>query len=428
MPLFTITTPSLEKDSKGNNCLARTGIIQTKHGSIKTPAFIPVATKASVKAMSMEHMHDMDTEILMCNTYHLFLKPGEELIAKHGGLHKFMNWNKPIITDSGGFQVFSLGFGLLHKANKISSRLSEDEIDRLEKIEEKQKKNSMLVKINENSVKFRSIYDGTWKELNPEISIGIQHKLGADLIIAFDECTSPLHKYDYVKESLARTHRWAERCLEYHKKHVSHSFDKFYNSPNQFLLGVVQGGNFEDLRKESAEFFASRDFDAYALGGFFGEDKTEMYKHVRLVDEILPAGKFRHLLGIGTAEDIFLAVEQGIDTFDCNSATRVARAGYIYIQPESGGNIKNKFRYRLTTKKYEDDNTPLDENCDCWVCKNYTKSYIRHLLDAKEYTGYTLASYHNVYFFLKLMEKIRNAIDGGRFEELKKRWLGKDSN
>ncbi len=414
MPLFTIS-------HKSSDCKARTGIIQTKHGSIKTPAFIPVATKASVKAMTMEQMDELGAEILMCNTYHLFLKPGEELIAKSGGLHKFMNWQKPIITDSGGFQVFSLGFGLLHKANKISSRLSEDEISRLEDIDAKQKIKTMLVKINDDAVKFRSIYDGTWKELNPEISIGIQHKLGADLIIAFDECTSPLHDYDYVKESLARTHRWAERCLDYHKKNVSRSSD---NSPNQFLLGVIQGGNFEDLRKESAEFFASKEFDAYALGGFFGEDKKEMYKHVGLVDDILPESKFRHLLGIGTAEDIFLAVEQGIDTFDCNSPTRVARAGYIYIQPESGGTVKNKFRYRLTTKKYEEDNTPLDENCDCWVCKTYTKSYIRHLLDANEYTGYTLASYHNVYFFIKLMEKIRKAIEEDRFEELKKEWLG----
>jgi queuine tRNA-ribosyltransferase len=418
--LFTI------KNKQGK---ARTGIIETKHGSIQTPAFMPVATKATAKALTQEQMGQVGSQILMCNTYHLFLKPGEKLIEKFGGLHKFMNWDKPIITDSGGFQVFSLGYGLVHKANKIKSRLSEEEQKSIEKLEsgsedgngikEKNKVN-MLAKIKGDKVTFRSVYDNSVQELTPEKSIAIQHKLGSDLIIAFDECTSPLHDYDYVKTSLARTHKWAEMCLAYHKANVSHSD----NSPNQFLLGVIQGGNFADLRKESAKFFADKDFDAYALGGFFGESKKDMYKLVGEVDEILPENKFRHLLGIGTAEDILLAVEQGIDTFDCNSATRVARAGYIYILPESGGTVENKFRYRLLGKDYEEDPKPLDENCDCWVCKNYTRAFIRHLLKANEYTGYTLTSYHNIYFFIKLMEKIRNSIDDGKFDELKKEWLG----
>ena len=411
--LFTIK-------SKQNK--ARTGVITTKHGNIQTPAFIPVATKATVKALTQEQINELGSQILMCNTYHLFLKPGEKLIEKFGGLHKFMNWNKPIITDSGGFQVFSLGYGLVHKANKIKSRLSEEEQKSIEqnalRVKEENKE-VMLAKIKGDKVTFRSVYDNSIQELTPEKSIAIQHKLGSDLIIAFDECTSPLHDYDYVKTSLARTHKWAEMCLKYHQENVSHSD----NSPNQFLLGVIQGGNFQDLRKESAQFFAERDFDAYALGGFFGESKEDMYKLVGEVDEILPENKFRHLLGIGTAEDILLAVEQGIDTFDCNSATRVARAGYIYILPNSGGTVENKFRFRLIGKDFEDDKQPLDPNCDCWVCKNYSRAFVRHLLKTNEYTGYTLASFHNIYFFIKLMEKIRKAIDDGKFEELKKEWL-----
>jgi len=411
---------------------ARTGVITTKHGSIETPAFMPVATKATAKALTQEQMNELGSQILMCNTYHLFLKPGEELIAKFGGLHKFMNWNKPIITDSGGFQVFSLGYGLVHKANKIKSRLNEEEIKGLEKVEKdikEENKEKMLAKIKGDTVTFRSIYDNSVQELTPEKSIAIQHKLGSDFIIAFDECTSPLHDYEYVKESLERTHRWADMCLNYHKKNVKKSlWDALENEtseekPNQFLLGVIQGGNFQDLRKESAQFFAERDFDAYALGGFFGESKEDMYKLVGEVDEILPEDKFRHLLGIGTAEDIILAVEQGIDTFDCNSATRIARAGYIHILPQSGGTVENKFRYRITGKEYEDDSKSLDPNCDCWVCKNYTRAFVRHLLKANEYTGYTLASYHNIYFFIKLMEKIRNFINEGKFQELKKQWL-----
>lgn len=450
--LFTIKTTS-------KDCKARTGIITTRHGIIHTPAFIPVATKGSVKAMTMEQLQELDAEILMCNTYHLFLKPGEELISKLGGLHKFMNWNKPIITDSGGFQVFSLGYGLVHRANKIKSKLSEDEITHLERIDKTTKeenKEMMLAKISGDTVKFRSVYDTSWQEFTPEKSIAIQHKLGGDLIIAFDECTSPLHDYDYVKESLARTHKWAEMCLAYHKKNVKkgEKLEKekklervrkeergekgekeekeekekkegsWEGKPNQFLLGVVQGGNFNDLRKESAVFFANKEFDAYALGGFFGEDKQEMYKLVGIVDEILPENKFRHLLGIGTPEDIILGVEQGIDTFDCNSATRIARVGYIYILPESDGNVENKFRYRLTNAEFEDDKMPLDKNCECWVCRNYTRAYVRHLLKAQEYTGYTLASYHNVYFFINLMKRIRKAIDDDKFLEMKKKWLG----
>jgi len=424
--LFTI------KSKQGK---ARTGVITTKHGNIQTPAFMPVATKATAKALTQEQMEQLGSQILMCNTYHLFLKPGEELIDKFEGLHKFMNWNKPIITDSGGFQVFSLGYGLVHKANKIKSRLNEDEIKSLEKLEsgsengngiKEENKEKMLAKIKGDTVTFRSVYDNSVQELTPEKSIEIQHKLGSDLIIAFDECTSPLHDYEYVKTSLARTHRWAEMCLTYHKANVQKSkWDSSENeTPHQFLLGVIQGGNFADLRKESAKFFSKREFDAYALGGFFGESKEDMYKLVGEVDEILPENKFRHLLGIGTAEDILLAVEQGIDTFDCNSATRVARAGYIYITNKSGGTVENKFRYRLLGKEFEDDAKPLDENCDCWVCKTYTRAFIRHLLKANEYTGYTLTSYHNIYFFIKLMENIRKSIDEGKFGELKKEWLG----
>lgn len=440
--MFEIT----HKD-KGSN--ARTGVIKVKHGAINTPCFIPVATKAAVKALDFDAVDELGIPILMCNTYHLFLQPGADVVKKLGGLHRFMNWNKPIITDSGGFQAFSLGYGMEHFANKQGSKLKGMNKKDIEEIREIRRKDiKKMAHISDDKVTFISVYDQTLQELTPEKSIEIQHKLGGDIIIALDECTSPLHDYDYVKQSMERTHRWAKRCLDYHKKYVNNKGDvddneeyandnkeqvndKGYAKQNEknkeipkLLLGVVQGGNFPKLRKESARYISSLDFDGFALGGFFGEDKKQMYELVKEVNKILPENKIRHLLGIGTVEDIFLGVEQGIDMFDCNSATRIARSGYAYILPESGGNAKNKFRIKVTNKEFELSQEPLDKNCSCKVCRKHSRAYIRHLFRANEYLAYTLMSYHNLYFIMKLMEDIRNSIEKGGFLELKSRWIG----
>lgn len=398
------------KDSK-----ARAGLLELKHGVIETPCFIPVATKGAIKALTFEEIEELGIQVLMCNTYHLYLRPGADVVEQLGGLHKFMNWNKPIITDSGGFQAFSLGYGMEHFANKQKVKFGDEE--RLARA----KKVNKLAHVNDEHVTFCSIYDQSVHELTPEKSIELQHKLGGDIIIALDECTSPLHDYDYVKKSLQRTHKWAKRCLDFHKNLMAK--DNSREAFKQAIFGVVQGGNFDDLRVESAKFIASLDFDGYAIGGFFGENKKRMYELVEKVCDLLPEEKVRHLLGIGTVEDLFLGVEKGIDLFDCNSATRIARSGYVFVGPESGGNIKNKFRYNLNRKKFEADEQPLDAECDCKVCRRHTRAYVRHLFRAKEYLAYTLVSYHNLYFMVKLMKDIKESIEKGNFLKLKKKWL-----
>ncbi len=392
----------IKKDRKTK---ARLGIIKVPHGTIKTPSFIPVATKATVKALSKHDLEEINPQILMCNTYHLMLRPGADLIKKFNGLHKFMNWNKPLITDSAGFQAFSLGYGKEHFTGKIGSyfvgrkKLKKEEVEK-------------FALINDDYVSFKSIYDEKIKKLTPEKSIKIQEKLNADIIIALDECTSPFSSYEYTKNSLERTHSWAVRCLKAHKT-------------NQALFGVVQGGEYKDLRQKSAKFISSLDFDGYCIGGSLGKTKKKMHQIIDWCVNLLPENKPRHLLGIGTVEDLFNAIEQGIDMFDCVAPPRLARSGYIYFSYKSGGNIKNKFRYRIKNSKYEKDNKPLDPNCNCKVCKNYSRAYIRHLFKSKELLAYNLATYHNLFFILKLMEYIRKAIRKGEFLKLKKRWLNK---
>lgn len=396
---------SISKKEKSSK--ARTGIIKVPHGIIHTPAFIPVATKAAIKALSSEDMEELDAEILMCNTYHLFLQPEIELIKKYNGLNKFMNWKRALITDSAGFQAFSLGFGMEHFTGKIlkKSNFFPEEID----IEPK-KDVKKMAHVDDYGVKFQSIYDKTTKHLTPEKSIEIQEALNADIMIAFDECTSPLSDYDYTKTSLQRTHKWTERCLKAKKS-------------QQAILGVIQGGHYKDLRKTSAKFISSLPFDGFAIGGSLGKSKKDMHKVLEWVIKELPENKPRHLLGIGTVEDIFESVERGVDLFDCVSPTRIARASYVHICPSSGGNLKNKFRYRLTNSKFKFDKKPLDPNCRCKVCRNYSRAYIRHLFKAKEMLAYSLASYHNLYFLLNLMKEIRKSIAKNKFRALKKKWL-----
>ncbi|MDK2849575.1 MAG: queuine tRNA-ribosyltransferase, partial [Candidatus Woesearchaeota archaeon] len=362
---------SIKKVEKG----ARRGKIELPHGVVETPAFLPVATKATVKTLSPKELDEIGTQIVITNTYHLYLKPGTDLIKKAGGINKFMSWDKPVMSDSGGFQAFSLGLG----AELGESKFKYD-------VNEKPKKPTIERKafVDKDKVIFQSVYDGSYHELTPEKSIEIQEALNTDIIVALDECPPPSADYGYTKESMQRTHEWALRSLKAH-------------TTSQAIYGVVQGGLFEDLRKESARFISKQDFDGIAIGGAFGKD--EMYKTLDWIIPELPDNKPRHLLGIGTISDIFNSVARGVDTFDCVGPTRIARVGYAYIRKESGGNLKNKFRIRITKKEFKDDFSSLDKNCNCYVCRNFSRAYIHHLFKSNEILGLRLLSYHNIYFF-----------------------------
>ncbi len=373
---------------------SRAGLLKLKHGDVHTPELIPVATKATVKALTSEDLNDLKAQILICNTYHLMLKPNENIIAKIGGLHNFMSWNKPLITDSGGFQAFSLGLGQEHAVGKMYFPGKNNSNNK--------PRGKSIVKISDDGILFKSIYDNSKQFLSPEKSIKIQEKLGADIILVLDECTSPFSNKKYTAYSLERSHKWAKKCLKIHKT-------------DQALVGIIQGGHWEDLRKKSAKFIASLNFDGFAIGGSLGKSKTDMYNILDWVIPYLPENKPRHLLGIGVVEDIFEAVERGIDLFDCVGPTRLARSGYSYIRPPLGTK-KNKYRYKL-------DDQPLDPNCKCRICKRYSRAYIHHLLKTGELVGYTLISYHNLFFMLQLMREIREAIIKGKFQKLKKKWL-----
>ncbi|MBN1502758.1 tRNA guanosine(34) transglycosylase Tgt [Candidatus Woesearchaeota archaeon] len=393
------------KKSKENR--ARFGIIKTPHGEIKTPAFIPVATKATVKALDPRDLKEIGAQVLLANTYHLYLRPGEKLIKKFNGLHKFMNWNGPMFTDSGGFQVFSLGFGIEHQVSKIGN-IFPDEADQKKIREQNLEK---FAKIDEDGVTFKSPIDGKIDRLTPEKSIQIQEDLAADIILAFDECTSPLHDYKYTKKAMERTHAWAERCIKaWSRKSV--------------LYGIVQGGFFEDLRYESCRFISSLDFPGIALGGSLGKSKKDMHQIIDWCIPNLPEEKPVHLLGIGGIDDLFECVERGIDTFDCVAPTRLARAGYLFISPEQGGNRKNKFRNSIKNSSNRTSKEPIDKNCDCYTCKNYSRAYLRHLFVNNELLYFRLASLHNLRFVLRLMERIREAIEEDRFIDLKRDWIG----
>lgn len=384
-----------------NDEKARTGVLKLKHGRVETPALMPVATKATVKALSPEDLKDLDTQIIISNTYHLMLQPTSGVISEIGGLHRFMNWDRPIVTDSGGFQAFSLGLGKEHAVGKMFFPGTED-------IENKPKSKS-IAKISDKGIRFRSIYDNSRQYLTPEKSIKIQEKLGADMILVLDECTSPLSGKEYTAESLKRTHKWAEECLKIH-------------DTDQAIAGIVQGGHWQDLREKSAKYISSLDFDSYAIGGSLGKSKQDMHNVIDWTIPHLKEDKPRHLLGIGVVEDIFETVERGIDLFDCVSPTRIARSGYAHIHPPIGTK-KNKYRYKLKSVKYKKDKKPIDPNCDCKVCKNYSRAYIYHLLKTEELLGFNLISYHNLYFMLKLLKEIRNSIKENTFRKLKEDWF-----
>jgi queuine tRNA-ribosyltransferase len=386
------------------NGLGRVGTIHTPHGEIQTPAFVTVGTKGTVKSLTPEQIASTGVETIIANTYHLYLEPGAETVKKMGGLHKMMNWNRPIMTDSGGFQVFSLGVAYGNKGlSKIAHKKDEEIL--LPKNNEDDDK-PKIAKIDPNGVMFRDHQSGSAHYFTPEKSIDIQHNLGADIIFAFDECTSPNESDHYQGEALDRTHRWAKQSLEYHRSKE--------NSKRQAIFGIVQGGRNEKLRKESAEYIGSLDFDGFGIGGSF--DKEDMNKAVEWCNRILPKEKPRHLLGIGEPEDLFMAAQNGCDLFDCVAPTRIARNGGVYT---SSGKIN------IMNQKYRDDISPLDPDCSCDTCRNYSRAYVAHLHRSKEILGYTLTSIHNIYFISNMVKKIRQSMLDGTFDEFKDDFLKK---
>lgn len=381
---------------------ARAGIIHTPNGDILTPAFIPVATRATVKAMIPEDVRSSGGQAVLANTYHLYLAPGADLISRVGGFAKFMNWHGPTFTDSGGFQVFSLGFAYGEKVSKVArGEISGDFVEKNE--------HTKLAKIDEDGVTFRSHIDGSEHRFTPEDSMNIQWKLGADIIFAFDECTSPTASHEYQKNAWERTFRWAKRSIEAH--------DKLDTDKKQAIFAVVQGGKFEDLRRQSARELAQMNFDGFGIGGSFTKD--DISTAVGWVTDELPDEKPRHLLGIGEPEDMILAIAEGIDTFDCVTPTRNARNGTLYTQT---GKIN------MTNEKYKGDFSSVTEGCDCYTCKNFSKAYLSHLYRQKEMLSGTLGSIHNIYFLTKIANDARSAILDGNFKQYSKDFLSKYKN
>jgi len=377
---------------------ARAGVINTAHGKILTPAFVPVGSQATVKSLTPEDLKKIGVQVFFANTYHLYLRPGEEIVDSFGGLHNFMSWDRPLMTDSGGFQVFSLGSG---KIKKSKSHLA-------------QKEKESLVKIDYNGVTFQSHLDGSKHYFTPEKSIEIQKKLGADMIIAFDECASFPTTHEYAQTAMARTHRWAIRSLE--------AFNQIKNQKKQFLYGVIQGSLFDDLRQESAQFISSLAFDGLAVGGVaVGESKKEMAKVLDWVMPILAKNKkIRpvHLLGVGEIDDVFEAVARGVDTMDCVMPTRLGRMGHILVKGRNNP-------YDINKAIFAKDKSPIGDRCQCSVCCQFSKAYLHHLFRANELLAYRLATYHNLFLMEELFAKIREAIKKGEFLELKKQWLKK---
>ncbi len=378
---------------------ARTGVIHTPHGDIETPAFVPVGTQATVKSLTSEEITASGTDLFFVNTYHMVLRPGMEVIKKSGGLHQFMHWDKPLITDSGGFQVFSLG------AKRFARKNENGEGE------------ASLVRISDDGVTFKSHWDGKEYVFTPENSMDYQWLLGADIHIAFDDCTPYSVSKIQAEKSMKRTHAWAKRSFEAHKKLTA------TKKPYQALYGSIQGSVFEDLRKESAKFITSLPFDGFAIGGVsVGESKKEMQNVLSWVTPLLLADKPRHLLGVGEIDDIFTLVAHGIDTFDCVQPTRLARMEILLVGNkqiiQSTNKQINKWEIDITKHDYVEDIKPIDTECDCYTCKNYSRAYLHHLFRVRELLGYRLATIHNVFFVNRLVFEIRDAIRNGTFQDI----------
>lgn len=398
MPAFSFTYKNPIVGSR-----ARLGLLQTPHGIVETPAFIFCATKAAIKGMTTDQARDCDTQIILSNTYHLMLQPGAEIIAKMGGLHKFMGWNGPMLTDSGGFQIFSLGHGSVAaeiKGKRIGNRPK------------------TLLTISEEGARFKSYLDGSTHLLTPEKSVMIQRLLGPDLVVVLDECT-PYHvNKAYTRQSLELSHRWALRSLREFQK---------YDNGCQALYGIIQGGVYEDLRREGCDFVNSQPFFGHAIGGSLGADKEQMYGVVGMTARHLDPARPIHLLGIGGIRDIFEGVSQGIDTFDCVHPTRLARHGGALVRPPNvlreGGEHLN-----LRNSACREDQNPIEPDCPCSTCQTYSRAYLHHLMKAQELLGMTLITIHNVAFMNRLLKAVRSAIANGRLEEERKQWVSDQSN
>ncbi len=390
---FQFTVQSRLKGS-----LARSGVIETPHGAINTPAFVPVATQASLKALTPEQLAATGAQCALANAYHLHLRPGSKVIDDAGGLHRFMHWDKPTFTDSGGFQVMSLGVGFKKVIDMVGK--VPDEVD---------SKKDKLASVDNDGVTFKSHLDGQKHRFTPEISMQIQHEIGADITFAFDELTTLHHSYDYQVESLDnRTHPWAVRSLSEHQR----LNEERSHRPPQALFGVIQGANYEDLRRKSAKFLGEMDFDGYGLGGAL--EKSRIGEIVRWMCEELPEDKPRHMLGISEPDDIFACIENGADTFDCVSPARVGRNGALYTR---------KGRINIMRAEFKRDYRSFDEQCDCYTCQHYSRAYLSHLFRSGELLANTLGTIHNERFIVKLVDDIRASIDNNTFFEFKKAFL-----
>ncbi len=373
--------------------LGRAGTITTPHGVIETPAFVVVGTKATVKAVTPEQLRELGALVVLANTYHLYLQPGASLVESAGGLGKFMNWSGPTMTDSGGFQVFSLGAAFGQAVSKVGRGETETAVV---------ESGAALAQVDDEGVTFKSHLDGSKHRLTPESSMQIQHQLGADIIFAFDECTAPTSPRAYQEEALRRTHAWARRSLNEHQR----------LGGEQALFGIVQGGQFQDLREASARAIGAMDFAGFGIGGSFTKD--DISTAVAWVNQILPPEKPRHLLGIGEPEDLFAGVEQGVDTFDCVIPTRMARHGQLFTKVG---------KLNILNAKFREDFSPIEPDCGCSTCRHYTRAYLGHLFRAKEMLAGTLASIHNLYFLVNLTKQIRQSMVEGNFHEFKLEFL-----
>jgi queuine tRNA-ribosyltransferase len=409
---------------------ARAGVLKTAHGDIETPVFMPVGTQGTVKALDPKDLEEIGAQIILGNTYHLYLRPGHKLIKKLGGLHKFMGWDGPILTDCGGFQAFSLGAMIEHGVKKIQNG-------------NKQKVNlsdsrTILSRMTEEGVEFTSHLDGSKHLLTPELSMEIQLDLGSDIVLALDELVSPLHDKSYVAQSLERTHRWEIRSKKYFEKNAKSSIN-----PGAQIFGILQGVDDFGVRTNEARWIAKQEFSGVSIGGSFGtseywpasprgEGEVEnlnwassksIDRTMEWVTPLLPDEWPRHALGIGEIVDLFLCIERGVDMFDCVAPTRRARNGSLFISPKNGGDINGKFVLSIQNAKYTDDKNPIDPGCSCYTCQNFSRAYMRHLYMAKELLYHRLATIHNVHFVISLVSLVRLSILDKHFKKLKKSWL-----
>jgi queuine tRNA-ribosyltransferase len=398
---------SFEISHAAESGLARVGTITTPHGVINTPAFIPVGTKATVKTVLPEAMEDLGAQALLANAYHLYLQPGPDVLDEAGGLGSFMNWSKPTFTDSGGFQVLSLGVGFKKVLAMDTQTFRSDQVIA--------KNKERLAHVDDEGVTFKSHLDGSMHRFTAEISMQIQHKLGADIMFAFDECTTLHNTRPYQELAMSRTYDWAIRCLDEHQRQTESRSTK----PYQALFGVIQGAQYEDLRKKAATDLGTMsssgiEFDGFGIGGAL--DKDSLGTIVGWVNSTLPQEKPKHLLGIGAPEDLFVGVENGVDTFDCVLASRIARTSAVYTM---------EGRFNVSNQPYIRDFNPIDDECDCYTCTHYTRAYLCHLFRGKEMIAGTLATIHNERFIVRLVDQMRQALIDGAFQEMKKDFMGR---